>query len=126
MSILSILSGLFSSSKVTDTAIDVVRKITNVDEMSDKEKAQFVLDYMSATKHQSPMRRLIAAVTVFGWALLILSWLVFSGIGWMMDIDGAVNFAGSIYSFFKDVIAMPYSLILSFYFANGMINSLKK
>ena len=30
------------------------------------QKAQFVLDYQNATKHQSPMRRLITAAVVLG------------------------------------------------------------
>lgn len=126
MSILSMIAGIFSTGRVADTAVDIVRKMTDVDSMNDKEKAQFVLDYMNATRHQSPMRRVIAFITVFMWALLILSWLVFSGIGWMLDIDGAVNFSGSIYSFTKEVILTPYSILLGFYFANGLLTSLPK
>ena len=69
-------SGLFSSSKLTDTAVDGIRKLGGLDEMSGKEKAQFLLDYINTTKHQSPSRRFIAISMLIGLMIFTGMWLM--------------------------------------------------
>lgn len=56
--ITSFIGGLLSSSRASETAIDYLRKAGSLDEMTAKDKSQWLLDYMQATKHQSPMRRI--------------------------------------------------------------------
>jgi len=108
--------GLFSSTKMQDTAIDAVRKLGNLDEMSMQEKSDFLLQYMNATKHQSPVRRLIALVLSVLFGLLIVTWLVAAGVGYYFDIVASLEFAGAVKMFLVDVVQTPFSIILSFYF----------
>ena len=108
--------GLFSSTKMRDTAIDAVRKLGNLDEMSMQEKSDFLLQYMNATKHQSPVRRLIALVLSFIFGLMIVTWLVAAGVGYYFDITVSLEFAGAVKMFLTDVVQTPFSIILSFYF----------
>jgi len=108
--------GLFSSTKMQDTAIDAVRKLGNLDEMSMQEKSDFLLQYMNATKHQSPVRRLIALVLSALFGLLIVTWLVAAGFGYYFNIVASLEFAGAVKMFLTDVVQTPFSIILSFYF----------
>ena len=114
--IATFFAGLFSSTKLQDTAIDAVRKLGNLDEMSMQEKSDFLLQYMNATKHQSPVRRLIALVLSVLFGLLIVTWLVAAGVGYYFDIVASLEFAGAVKMFLVDVVQTPFSIILSFYF----------
>jgi len=114
--IATFFAGLFSSTKMQDTAIDAVRKLGNLDEMSMQEKSEFILQYMNATKHQSPVRRLIALVLSVLFGLLIVTWLVAAGVGYYLDIVASLEFAGAVKMFLVDVVQTPFSIILSFYF----------
>ena len=114
--IATFFAGLFSSTKLQDTAIDAVRKLGNLDEMSMQEKSDFLLQYMNATKHQSPVRRLIALVLSALFGLLIVTWLVAAGFGYYFNIVASLEFAGAVKMFLTDVVQTPFSIILSFYF----------
>lgn len=112
----SFIGGMFSSSKMQDVAIDGIKKLGGLDKMDDKEKADYLLKFMEATKHQSPMRRFIAFTLTIVYGLFVLSWLVAMGIGYGFDADAAVQFAAANREYFSDVLATPFSLVLSFYF----------
>lgn len=116
----SFLGGMFSSSKLQNTAIDGIRKMGGLDEMDAEAKAKFLLDYMAATKHQSPMRRFIALTMTIIYGLFVLSWIAAMGIGYAFDADAAVQFAVANREYFSDVLATPFSLVLSFYFLTNI------
>ena len=116
---------LFSSSKLTDTAVDGIRKLGGLDEMSGKEKTQFLLDYINTTKHQSPSRRFIAISMLIGL-------MIFTGMWLMMRIVAAfiVYFGGDaqallvacddIYAMSKEVLMQPMNIIIGFYFVTDI------
>lgn len=112
----SFIGGMFSSSKLQDTAIDGIRKLGGLDEMSAEDKAKFLLDYMAATKHQSPMRRFIALAMTSVFSLYVVVWLIAAVIGFGFEVDRAVQLAAATREYFTEVISTPFSLVLSFYF----------
>ena len=122
----SFIGGLFSSSKLQDTAIDGLRKLGNLDEMSGKDKSQFLLDYMKATAHQSPTRRFIAVVLASLYTLFCLVWLVAAGLGYGLDIAGAVVFVTELKGFLVELLFTPFNLILSFYFVLNIASKMGK
>lgn len=124
--IATFVAGLFSSSKAQDTAIDAVRKLGGLDDMNSKEKAQFLLDYMAATKHQSPVRRLIAVALTATYSLIVLLWLVYSGVGYLGGYNAAMELAGATRAFLESVITQPFNIILSFYFVMNIAQKLGK
>jgi len=65
MNFLAAIKAFFSFKGVSETAIGIVDKLAGTD-WTPSQKAQFILDYQNATKHQSPMRRLVTAAVVFG------------------------------------------------------------
>lgn len=116
---------LFSSSKLTDTAVDGIRKLGGLDEMSGKEKAQFLLDYINTTKHQSPSRRFIAIAMLIGLATFTGSWLI------MRIVAACVSYFGGdsttliiacddIYEMSKEVLLQPMNIIIGFYFVTDI------
>lgn len=122
------VTALFGVSGVTDTALKIIEKVSGTD-WSDKEKAQFVLDYQNATKHQSPARRVIAIAIAFVWVVLVLSWFVASAVG-RFAYDAALNpgtvLAADISAFIDLNITSPFNIILAFYFTTQILSGLKK
>lgn len=116
---------LFSSSKLTDTAVDGIRKLGGLDEMSGKEKAQFLLDYINTTKHQSPSRRFIAMAMLIGLAAFTGSWLIiritaavvayFGG-----NVSELLIACDDIYAMCKEVLMQPMNIIIGFYFVTDI------
>jgi len=119
------LAGLFSSTKMQDTAIDAVRKLGGLDEMSAKEKSEFILKYMENTRHQSEVRRLIALLLVGLYTIISFAWLLFSGVGYLGGFIPALEYAGAIKLFFESVVVQPFNIILSFYFVMSIAGKLK-
>ena len=122
------LTALFGISGVSDTALGIIKKISGTD-WTDKEKAQFILDYQEATKHQSPARRIIAIAIAFVWVVLIMSWFVASTVG-RFAYDTALNpgtvLAADISAFIDLNITSPFNIILAFYFTTQILSGLKK
>jgi len=123
--IASFFAGLFSSTKMQDTAIDAVRKLGGLDEMSAKEKSEFILQYMDRTKHQSEVRRFIALVLVILYSLIATVWLISGGVGYLASYTPALEYAGSVKIFLESVVVQPFNIILSFYFVMNIAGKLK-
>ena len=119
------LAGLFSSSKMTDTAVEALRKVGGLDEMTTKEKADWVITYLNTTKHQSVARRFIAITLTCLYALIVLLWAFGALIGYAADFDSMINFAGSMKAGMIDIIVQPFNIILSFYFVINIAEKLK-
>jgi len=117
--------GLFSSTKMQDTAIDAVRKLGGLDEMSAKEKSEFLIQYMETTKHQSVVRRFIAMVLVMLYSLIAVVWLISGGVGYLAGYVPALEYAGSVKIFLESVVVQPFNIILSFYFVMNIAGKLK-
>ncbi len=122
------LALIFGVSGVTDSALKIVDKLAGTD-WTAKEKAQYVLDYQEATKHQSPARRFIAMCIMVIWVILILSWLAGTMIG-RFYLDGTLNagtvFAADVSAFVALNITDPFNIILAFYFTTQIFQGLKK
>jgi len=123
--IATFFAGLFSSTKMQDTAIDAVRKLGGLDEMSAKEKSEFILQYMDRTKHQSEVRRFIALVLVILYSLIATVWLISGGVGYLASYTPALEYAGSVKIFLESVVVQPFNIILSFYFVMNIAGKLK-
>lgn len=119
MNILSILKGIFSYSKASDTAVDIVRKVTGTDGMTDKEKAEFVLEYLKATSNQSVARRIIAVGVFSLYSVFCLTWLAcyFFANGEQVD---------HLQAFIKEMLLQPFNIVMGFYFTINIVKSLGK
>ena len=129
----SFFGSMFSSSRLQDTAIDGLRKLGGLDEMNPKEKSEYILAYMAATKHQSPMRRFIAFAFVAGLALFTFSWLICSilfrislGLEWSPVFSEQMSMlAADIFIMLKEIILQPMNIIVAFYFVTDVASKLK-
>ncbi len=119
-------TAMFSSSKVQDLAIDGIKKIGGLNEMTPKEKSDYILAYMAATKHQSPIRRLIAFMLTALYALVILAWLIAAGVGYYFNVVPSLEFAGAVKVFMESVIVQPFNIILAFYFVTQVAGNFGK
>lgn len=120
MGIAGWIAGLFASSNVQDLAIDGLRQVSGLNEMTAKEKADYVLKYIETTKHQSPIRRLIAFLLTVLYVSVVIVWLVSAGFGYLLPNTASLEFAGAVRMFMADVIVQPFNIILAFYFVTQM------
>ena len=122
------LKSLLGIEPVVTTATKLIDKLAGTD-FTDKEKAQWILDYHDKTKHQSPMRRIIACSITFMWMILGLCWFVSSIIG-RFYYDEVINpgtaLAADVSAFMSLNINEGFALLLAFYFASGILSHLKK
>jgi hypothetical protein len=122
---LSFFKNLLGTGEVVDTATKIIDKIAGTD-WTTKERAQFILDYQEATKHQSPARRLIAVMVSCAWCVLVLTWLVCVMLGQFMGMDAATNIANSVKIFMVDTISQPFNLVIAFYFGVSFAKTFSK
>lgn len=125
--------GLFSSDRIGDTVLDLVRDKTGLNDLTEKErleheerKIELITKYQKATKHQSAMRRMIAFCVTSLLVLFVIVWLVAQGAGSLLDWDQGTYYAARIKVFYEDVLLMPTSLVLGFYFGIGAVNSMQR
>lgn len=146
MSILAGLKAFFSYSGVANSALKLFDKVAGTD-WTAKEKAQWIIDYQNATKHQSPARRFIAVAFTVGFALFGFTYLA-SGVtayfyvffasngATLADLAASQNLAeirvkpllqlqndSLVYA--ETTLKNPISIILGFYFAIGAVSKLK-
>ncbi len=114
--IASFISGLFNSSKATDMALDAIKKLGGLDEMTGKEKSDYLLAYLAATKHQSESRRFIALLVCGVWVLLLMVWVIASGVGTIGEFSNVMLYAADIKLVLLDLVNTPFTVVLSFYF----------
>lgn len=114
--IIAALTGFFSSSKAQDLAISALKKVGSLDEMDSQAKADYIITFLNATRHQSVTRRFIALLMVVLFASLCLLWALSASIGYYFGVTVSLELAGAVKHFLESVVMTPFNLILSFYF----------
>lgn len=119
MGILSVLGGFFGSSGFAKTAVDGLRKIGGLDDLKGMERVNAFERILKITQDQSPARRMIAFIVCFVWALLVVAWLVYVGLGMNEQ-------AIELKVFMIDTVKEPFNYIIGFYFLTNIISGIKK
>lgn len=126
MGIMGWVASLFASSKMQDLAIEGIKKIGGLNEMTAQEQADYIIKYIEVTKHQSPMRRLIALTLTLLYSLVVLLWLGSAGVGYLWGYLPAMELAGAVRMFMTDIVVQPFNIILSFYFVTQIAGKFGK
>lgn len=119
------LKGLLGIDAVVNTATKIVDKIAGTD-WTAKEKADWILQYQQATKHQSPARRFVAILVSLVWFAVVLIMVASYLVGNLISSPEVLMIAKDMKSVMKDLILEPFNYVIMFYFALGAVNSLKK
>lgn len=120
----SFIGGMLGTDKAANLAVDIIKDKAGLNDMNEKDKAQFILDFMAATKHQSPIRRFLAILVSVTLVMLIFSWSVLCILGNIFNVEGAITTAGLFFNMIKEF--GPYMAgVMAFYFTIGAINSVK-
>lgn len=147
MSVLAAIKAFFSFEGVANSALKIVDKLAGTDWTS-KEKAEWMLKYQEATKHQSPARRFIAVSFTLGMALFGFTYLMAGATAQayifiattgdtLAQVSASQNLAeirakpllalqNDCYVYMKEVLANPMTWILGFYFAVDIGSKIKK
>lgn len=126
--IVGFIGGMFSSDKMQDVAIDGIRKLGGLDDMTDKEKADYLLEYLKTTAHQSPMRRFIAFSFVIGFTVFTGLWLISTilfrvgmAFGWSPSLNGQMDLLSEdVFLMTKEILLQPMNIIIGFYFVTDI------
>lgn len=128
MGLLEGFKALFGFSGVADTALNIVNKIAGTD-WTATDKAEWILKYQEATKHQSPMRRIIACCICLMWLVLSLTWLVGTLIGrfyYDETLNPGTTLAADVSAYMSLNINENFALLLAFYFGSAIVTNLRK
>ena len=147
MGVLAGLKAFFSFEGVANSALKIVDKIAGT-EWTSKEKADWLLQYQEATKHQSPARRVVAIAFTLGMALFGFTYLSAGLVAQayifiattgdtLAQVASSQNLAeirakpllslqNDCYVYMKEVLANPMTWILGFYFAVDIGSKIKK
>lgn len=107
---------LLGVDRVVESGMKIVDKLAGTD-VTGKEKIEYFLKYQEITKHQSPARRVLAFLFAIVWTLLVLTWLVSTGLSYGMNWSQALSFADDVMKFMEGHVTQPMNIIIGFYFA---------
>lgn len=117
-----LLGAIFGSSENTKTIVDgavagVDKLFFTAEEKSEASAkvAEWYLRYLAATQPQNLARRLLAMVVALLWAVLVLAGVI----AWPIDAE----YSAFIFSILTDVVAIPFSGIMGFYFAAHIVRA---
>jgi hypothetical protein len=122
---LNFVKSLFGFDTVVNTATKIVDKIAGTD-WTPKDKADFLINYANATKHQSPARRFIAMLVTIVWFVLVLIMALSYVAGNAISSPEILMIAKDVKTMLADLIKEPFNYIIMFYFAMGILNGVKK
>lgn len=118
---MGLIASLFGTEKIAQAAVDAVVKTGDALLYTDEEKTatatqrlEWVLKYMEATNPQNVARRVIALIVVALWAVLVLLTIA-------CKIGGLDECAEFIFSAMTDIVATPFTIIITFYFATHLL-----
>jgi len=119
------LASLFGGGKTTGKIVDGVLNGVDALVYTDEEKAvanqkvlDFKLEWMKATQGQNIARRLIAVGVTALWVLCGLIILASQALGFS-------EFAKFVLTYLRDVVANPFMIVLTFYFAAHIVSKKK-
>ena len=119
------IKSLFSVDSVVETATKIIDKVAGTD-FTSKEKADWILKWQEATKHQSPMRRLISGGVFVVWFSMVMLWLINSMVGVWFGFDQGIQAANAIKVQMGSMIEQPFNLVIGFYFTVSILQGFKK
>ena len=111
---IKLLAKIFGGGDTTKAVLSGIDKAW----FTDQEKSDYLLKYLAATQPQNMARRLIAFIVVFLWALLVLIAVIAQPF--------MPEWSDKIFYILEDVVNMPFSIIIGFYFAAHLARSWKK
>lgn len=132
MGILAGLKKLLGFESVIESATKIVDRIAGTD-WTPTQKADFIINYQNATKHQSLPRRCIALAVTFVWLLCVFIWLfatVWLNVAGAAAESGelitgsaawAIGLQADIEGFIANQIDKPFNIVIGFYFLTQMI-----
>lgn len=121
----SFISNLFSADKAVDTITKIVDKVAGTD-WTPKDRAEFALQYMEATKHQSPARRALAIGVGAVWIFFALFWLFATTAGHVLSVPFALDLAKDIEEYALSTIGEPFNYVIMFYFGIAGLQAIRK
>ena len=124
----SIIKTVFGFDGVGESALKIVDKLAGTD-WTPKEKAEYTLKFVEATKNRSQARRVIAYMVAFVWVIMTVSWLIATITGrYLYDetLNAGTVLAADISAYVDLNITSPFNLVLGFYFTMGVVDKLKK
>lgn len=119
MGFLTGLKAIFGFEGVGESALKIVDKLAGTD-FTTKEKAAYILQYMEATKYQSPTRRAIALLYMSEQVMLVTVWVASAAVHRLMDHAGAGLLSEDVNAFLQSNVNVNLSLIIGFYFLLGV------
>lgn len=130
---MSFWARLFGSPSVVDKTVDAVINTGDALVFTDEERSQaelmkleWVLKYHEASKGSNLARRLIGVLFTFVFLILVIATAVFFAAGAAFELAAITAAGTAILELMGEVMVIPMSAIIGFYFTSGMVRDWKQ
>ena len=127
---MGLLSTIFAGPKSIDKAMDAAIAtgdklvFTKEEKAAHKAKmADWFLRYLEATQPQNLARRFLAVIVAGLWAGMTALTVIVGIIEYLMGIP-EMPIAGWIYKVLKDIVLVPFGIVMAFYFAGHYLKQI--
>lgn len=123
---MGILSALFGKSKNVGKAIDAVGGIVDSAFFTEQEKSLAGIEYlklqieMAKALGPSNIARRVIAITI------VVAWVFNIELAIGLYAFGATDIATFVFNIVKDVLTLPFTIVVGFYFAKQIVTSMQK
>jgi hypothetical protein len=120
------LKAIFSTPTDAGSVAGAVAKGLDSAFFTDQEKAQWTLKYLNATLPMNLGRRIIALLVTSVWVLSALTLLLLTVLAGIFVSIVFAKTAQAVFEFMRDVLNIPFSLVMALYFGKGIATTLGK
>jgi hypothetical protein len=107
------LKAILSTPTQAGSVAGAVAKGLDAAVFTKQEGKEWTLRYLNATLPMNLARRVIALAVTFVWVLLALIWTI-------LTLIGQPDMAAAIYDFMRDILTVPFGLVMALYFGKGV------
>lgn len=91
--------------------------------LTNQKGMELYIKYQEATLPQNVTRRMIAIIVVLMWVVLVALTVLTAAIGMLADLEGFKQVGVYMFKFLTDVVMVPFSVIIGFYFLKRIVQN---
>ena len=123
---LKALKAIFSTPTDAGSVAGAVAKGLDNAFFTAQEKGAWTLKYLNATLPMNLSRRIIAMSITFVWALSAMTLLILTVVAGLFESAVVAQTAQGVYQFMRDILNIPFGLVMTLYFGKGIAGDLFK
>jgi hypothetical protein len=118
------LKAIFSTPTDAGSVAGAVVKGLDSMVFTKEESKDWTLKYLNATLPMNLSRRIIAMSVTAVWLVSAVTLLILTVVAGLTDSAVIASTAHSVFGFIRDILNIPFSLVMALYFGKGIVSSI--